>query len=130
MTAWLAAATQPRATRLHHLLLEVANLDRSLDFYQNVLGFTVRKREPFRDGRDLVVTDQGLGLVARDGGAGDRGGFEHLCFAARGVDGLAERARAAGQRIVRGPGPGPYGYTVYIEDPDGNHVELAELETP
>jgi nicotinamidase-related amidase/catechol 2,3-dioxygenase-like lactoylglutathione lyase family enzyme len=128
VTGWLAAASQPRATRLHHLLLEVADLDRSLDFYQNILGFTVRKREPFRDGRDLVVTDQGLGLVARDGG--ERGGLEHLCFGARGVDSLADRARAAGHTIVRGPGPGPYGHTVYIEDPDGNHVELAELEAP
>jgi ureidoacrylate peracid hydrolase len=129
VTGWLAAATGPRATRLHHLLLEVADLDRSLDFYQNILGFTVRKREPFRDGRDLVVTDQGLGLVARDGGAAKGGGLEHLCFGARGVDALAERARAAGHPIVRGPGPGPYGHTVYLEDPDGNHVELAELET-
>jgi nicotinamidase-related amidase/catechol 2,3-dioxygenase-like lactoylglutathione lyase family enzyme len=130
VTGWLAAATGPRATRLHHLLLEVADLDRSLDFYQNILGFTVRKREPFRDGRDLVVTDQGLGLVARDGGASNDGGLEHLCFGARGVDALAERAQAAGHPIVRGPGPGPYGHTVYLEDPDGNHVELAELETP
>jgi catechol 2,3-dioxygenase-like lactoylglutathione lyase family enzyme len=126
VTAWLAAGTKPRATRLHHLLLEVASLDRSLEFYQDVLGFTIRKREPFRDGRDLVVTDQGLGLVAREGG--DRGGLEHVCFGAHGVDELAGRARAAGYRIVREPGPGPYGHTVYLEDPDGNHVELAELE--
>ena len=125
---WLAASTRPRATRLHHLLLEVADLEKSLDFYQNVLGFSVRKREPFRDGRDLVVTDQGLGLV--EGGSGQRGGLEHLCFGARAVDTLAERARAAGHRIVRGPGPGPYGHTVYLEDPDGNQIELAEVEKP
>ena len=38
VSGWLAAATRPRATRLHHLLLEVADLEKSLDFYQNVLG--------------------------------------------------------------------------------------------
>jgi len=141
VTGWLDEATGPRATGLHHLLLEVADLDRSLDFYTGVLGFTVRKREPFRDGRDLVVTEQGLGLVAQaaDGSqaGGEQGGrrglehrgLEHLCFAARGVDALADRARAAGHTVVRGPGPGPYGHTVYIEDPDGNQVELAETET-
>lgn len=128
VSGWLAAATRPRATRLHHLLLEVGDLEKSLDFYQNVLGFSVRKREPFRDGRDLVVTEQGLGLV--EGGSGQRGSLEHLCFGARAVDALAERARAAGHRIVREPGPGPYGHTVYIEDPDGNQIELAEVETP
>lgn len=128
---WLESATAPRATRLHHLLLEVGDLDASLAFYTGVLGFGVRKREPFRDGRDLVVTDQGLGLVGgRSGGrSGERNGLEHLCFGARGVDALAEKATKAGYRIIRGPGPGPYGHTVYIEDPDGNQVELAELES-
>jgi ureidoacrylate peracid hydrolase len=126
---WLAAATAPRATRLHHLLLEVADLDRSLDFYTGVLGFAIRKREPFRDGRDLVVTEQGLGLVGGLSGSGERSGLEHLCFGARCVDALAEKAATAGYRIIRGPGPGPYGHTVYVEDPDGNQVELAELES-
>lgn len=128
VTGWLADATAPRATRLHHLLLEVADMDRSLAFYLDVLGFSVRKREPFRDGRELVSTRQGLGLVA--GLDGERRGLEHLCFGARGVDALAQRASAAGHRIIRGPGPGPYGHTVYIEDPDGNQVELAETEQP
>jgi ureidoacrylate peracid hydrolase len=131
---WLAEATQrataPHATRLHHLLLEVADLDRSLAFYAGILGFAVRKREPFRDGRELVVTEQGLGLVGGLGsGSGARNGLEHVCFGARGVDALAEKAATAGYRIIRGPGPGPYGHTVYIEDPDGNQVELAELES-
>lgn len=131
VTAWLQSATQPRATRLHHLLLEVTDLDRSLAFYLDVLGFSVRKREPFRDGRDLVVTEQGLGLVgAGPSGAAGPGALEHLCFTARGVDALTERATRAGHRVIRGPGPGPYGHTVYIEDPDGNQVELAEPETP
>ena len=129
---WLTAAAQPRALALHHILLEVADLEKSLDFYHKGIGFSVRHREPFRDGRDMVVTHQGLGLVAGGSGSrrgGPRGGLEHLCFAVRGVDALTERARAAGHRVVREPGPGPYGHTVYLEDPDGNTVELVELET-
>jgi len=136
VTGWLEQAAKPHVTRLHHLLLEVEDLDRSLAFYCEVLGFGIRKRESFRDGRDLVVTEQGLGLVGgivaglAGGASRERFGLEHLCFGARGVDALAERAAEAGRRIIRGPGPGPYGRTVYIEDPDGNQVELAELETP
>ena len=103
----------------------MGDLERSVGFYVEVLGFEVRKREPFRDGRELVLTEQGLGLT--NGATGSRVGLEHLCFGAGGVDDLAERARAVGHRIVRGPGPGPYGRTVYIEDPDGNEVELVEL---
>jgi nicotinamidase-related amidase/catechol 2,3-dioxygenase-like lactoylglutathione lyase family enzyme len=121
---WLEAAIQPRAKHLHHLLLEVADLGRSLEFYVDVLGFAVRKREQFRGGdRELVVTAQGLGLVA---GVERRSSVEHLCFEAVGVGLLAERASAKGFAVVRGPGPGPYGHTVYLKDPDGNEVELFE----
>ena len=124
--SWLEAATRPAAFRLHHLLLETSDLERSLAFYVDVLGFGIRKREPFRGGGELVVTDQGVGLV-EGRGEGERRGLDHLCLSARGIDALAESARAAGHRIIRGPGDGPYGQTVYLEDPDGNEVELFEL---
>lgn len=120
---WLASASRPRALKVHHLALETKDLERMTSFYVDVLGFSVRKRDTFRDGRDLVVTEQGLGLV----GGSERNGpgaLEHLCFSACDVEGLAKRVRDAGHRIVRGPGDGPYGYTVYVEDPDGNEVEL------
>jgi ureidoacrylate peracid hydrolase len=115
---------EPRALVVHHLLLETQDLDASVHFYVDVLGFVIRKRESFRDGRALVVTEQGLGLT--EGGSGAQGVLQHLCFAAHGVDALAERARAAGHTIVRGPGPGPYGHTVYIHDPDNHEIELFE----
>jgi ureidoacrylate peracid hydrolase len=122
---WLGRAGEPRAKKLHHLLLEVSDLGRSLEFYTDVLGFEVRRREQFRGDRELVVTEQGLGLTtAANGRRGSR--VEHVCFQASAIDELAQRARAKGHRVVRGPGPGPYGHTVYIEDPDGNEVELVE----
>jgi ureidoacrylate peracid hydrolase len=121
--AWLARGTRPQVMKLHHLLLETGDLKPMLSFYVDVLGFDIRKQEKFRDGRELVVTEQGLGLV--QGRSGDGTGIlEHLCFSAGDVDGLADRARAAGHRIIRGPGDGPYGHTVYIEDPDGNEIEF------
>lgn len=122
---WLADATKPAAISVHHLLLETKDLEASERFYVDVLGFAVRKREDFRDGRRLVVTAQGLGLT--EGGSPAKGTLEHLCFSARGVDGIAARVSAAGHRVVRGPGPGPYGHTVYIEDPDGNEIELFDV---
>ena len=120
---WLDTASRPRALAVHHLAIETSNLEASTAFYVDVLGFRIRKRDRFRDGRDLVVTEQGLGLVGgrtKDGA----GHLEHLCFSATDIDGLAQRVDAAGHRIVRGPGDGPYGYTVYVEDPDGNEIEL------
>ena len=116
------SATETQVARVHHLLLEVTDLDAALKFYVDTLGFAVRKQEVFRDGNQLVVLEQGLGL--KEGGNASTGRIEHLCFSALGIDRIAKRAAAAGYEIVRGPGPGPYGHTVYIKDPDGLDVEL------
>ncbi|HVB70489.1 MAG TPA: isochorismatase family protein [Acidimicrobiales bacterium] len=122
---WLQVASRPRTTRVHHLALETNDLEAMTAFYVDVLGFTIRKRDTFRDGRDMIVTEQGLGLVSGRTSEGS-GSLEHLCFGAFDVEGLTALAQAAGARIIRGPGEGPYGYTVYVEDPDGNEIELFE----
>ena len=121
---WLSDQQGPRAQQLHHLLLECQDLDASARFYSDVLGIRIRKHDTHRDGRPLVLTHNGLGLTS--GGNAHGGTIEHLCFRAQGVNGLAEQIEAAGGTIVRGPGPGPYGHTVYVLDPDGNEVELFE----
>jgi ureidoacrylate peracid hydrolase len=119
---WLAGAARPRVRALAHLLLQASDLGRAESFYVGLLGLTVRKRTTLRDGRSLVVTNEGLGLT--DGGSGDRGPVDHFAFEARSVTELARRARDAGATIVRGPEPSPYGLSVYLLDPDGNQVEL------
>lgn len=125
--SWLDDAAKPRAHHLHHLQVDCSDLAASEAFYFGILGFTERKREAFRDGRAFVGTHQGLGLVQAAGElSATTSPLGHMCFPATGVDELAERALAAGHTIVRGPGPGPYGHTVYIQDPDGNEVELFE----
>ncbi|HEV8564106.1 MAG TPA: VOC family protein [Actinomycetota bacterium] len=107
---------------IHHLLLQTEDLARSEDFYLELLGFRVRKREAFHDGRPLTVTEQGLGLT--NGAPGVPGAVEHIAFRVSDVREIADRARARGVEILKEPGPGPYGLTVYLADPDGNRIEL------
>ena len=83
----------------------------------------MRKREVFRDGRPLILTHQGMGIT--DGRApGDGANVDHIAFRVRGLDALVEHTTSAGVRILRGPEDNPYGRSVYLEDPDGNEVEL------
>ena len=109
---------------LHHLLLQVSDIARAAAFYLDGLGFTVRKREAFGDGRPLIVTDQGLGLT--EGGPEPPGPVEHIAFRVKGVEEFADMVEASGGEIVKGPGPGPYGLSLYFLDPDGNKIEFHE----
>ena len=111
-----------RVAGIGHLLLQTRDLERAEAFYLGFLGFTVKKRETFRDGRPLTVTNEGLGLT--DGAAGTPGALEHVAFEATGIRDIAERAAREGVPVLEGPGPGPYALTVYLQDPDGNRVEL------
>jgi ureidoacrylate peracid hydrolase len=116
-------SAEPSVERLGHLLLQVRDLGAAERFYVDVLGFRVRKRERFRDGRPIVVTEQGLGLT--DGRPmGEGANVDHMAFHVQALDALLERAREAGVRVVRGPSTNPYGYAAYLADPDGNEVEL------
>lgn len=109
-----------------HLLLQVSDLKKAEDFYVGVLGFTVRKREPFAGGRELIVTNQGLGLTT--GGPGDGAQVEHIAFQVEGVREIADRAKDADAKLISDVGPGAYGLTIYVADPDGNKIELFEPE--
>ncbi len=113
---------------LHHILLEVRDLKASERFYLGVLGFSLRRREPFRDGRPFLNTEEGLGLVQA---AGEQTGLiGHVAFRVRDLPGLVRAVERAGHPVLRPLGPGPYGPTAYVADPDGNEVELIGEDAP
>lgn len=118
----LNSAKPPLLFGLGHLLLQVRDLGAAEAFYLDFLGLTVRKREPFRDGRPLIVTDQGLGLT--DGRPDGESVVEHIAFRARGIQAIADRAVQRGVPIVQGPEPSGYGVSLYMLDPDGNKIEV------
>jgi len=112
---------------------------RSMAFYCDVLGCTLEKR---RDDLGLVHLRAGsslIDLVTHDGKLGRQGGalagregrnVDHLCLRIEPFDEAAIRARMARHGVpVQGEvqnnfgaeGSGP---SIYLEDPDGNGVEL------
>ena len=123
---WVERQLQPRPVCVHHLLLMVSDLERSMDFYLNILGFTRRAdAKPLPDGRPFIATMEGLGLTA--GGPGDMKQLDHLAFEVRNVEALYEKLKKTGAQFPRGElGPGPYGKAIYVLDPDGNELELFE----
>lgn len=124
------------ARGLLELVLEVADLDRAVGFYREILGM----REVVRWGseRPAVWLELGphqvLGLwPAASGGPGvgihgGRGG-SHVHFAYFVAPGTLSawkgRLQAAGQP-VEGPVDFRQGSSIFVDDPEGNVVELAD----
>ena len=123
---------------LDHLVLRVANLDRSLAFYCGVLGCTVERRQEgiglvqLRAGRsliDLVPLDGKLGAAGGAGPGAEGRNVDHFCLRVDPFDGpaiaayLRDNGLSPGEVAPRfgADGKGP---SIYLTDPDGNTVEL------
>lgn len=117
--------------------LSVNDLEKSLEWYQDVAGFTVREKHE-RDGKlmavSLVAGDVSV-LIGRDDGAmgADRvkgAGFSIYITTTQDVDALAQRARDAGTLDAE-PADMPWGARTYsLKDPDGFKIVIASERTP
>jgi catechol 2,3-dioxygenase-like lactoylglutathione lyase family enzyme len=119
--------------RFDHLVLTVADIERTCEFYTRVLGMEVVRfgegRTALRFGQqkiNLHPADNIPGLVAAKptAGSGD------LCFITETpIAEVVAHLKACGVPIIAGPGPraGAIGtiQSVYIRDPDQNLVEIS-----
>lgn len=130
-----AAELSPRG--MLEFVLEVADLERSVTFYRDKLG--MKEVERWHDPRPGVWvamgTNQVLGLwPAKSGGPGvglyDSRGGAHVHFAlyvAPGtLDAWMTKLRTAGVEIKGPVDFAPGNRSIYVDDPDGNVVELAQ----
>jgi catechol 2,3-dioxygenase-like lactoylglutathione lyase family enzyme len=127
-----------RVLGLDHIVLRVRDLDVSLRFYCDALGCEVERRVDeigliqLRAGRSLVDVVPVDGALGRAGGAppGDGGrNVDHFCLRIEPWDEEALRKRLADHGIEAGEVARRYGAegsgpSMYLEDPDGNVVEL------
>ena len=134
-------ATRPpySVQRIDHVVLRVRDIERSIEFYRELLGSEIVKR---RDDLGLVHLRAGVSmidLVAIDGPLGRPGGaapgehgrnMDHLCVRIEPFDepaihallrahGLAHSEQALINFGAEGTGP-----SIYFGDPDGNQIEL------
>src|SRR5262249_53624137 len=121
-----------KIARLDHLVLTVASIPRTCDFYTKVLGMEV---VTFGEGRTaLRYGQQKINLHAADaipGLVADRptAGSGDLCFITETpIAEVVSHLNTCGVPIIAGPGPraGAIGtiQSVYIRDPDQNLVEI------
>jgi lactoylglutathione lyase len=128
---------QPESLRLRSIMpsFTVNDLQRSLAFYRDGLGFFVSER--WEEGDQLlgVMLKAGachLGLSQDDFSKGrDRAkgvGFRIWCDTFQDVDAIAERLKTVGGTIIEEPGErwDSYGFTA--QDPDGFKITIGKAK--
>lgn len=123
---------------IDHLVLRVKDLGVMLEFYCQVLGCTVERRQDelglvqLRAGRSLVDLVPVAGKLGRAGGAapGMEGkNLDHFCVRIEPFDEQAIRAYLSAFGVSVGEVATRYGAegegpSIYLSDPEGNTVEL------
>jgi lactoylglutathione lyase len=131
--------------KLLHTMLRVANLERSLAFYCELLGMRVLRLEQYPRGRfTLAFMGYGQGAAQAlleltynwDQDAYEQGtAFGHVALAVTDLGASCAALAAAGVKVLRPPGPmreqsadrGLPEQIAFIEDPDGYPIELIEV---
>jgi catechol 2,3-dioxygenase len=122
----------PAGTRIGHVHLKVADLDRALAFYRDVLGFSLMQR--YGDQAAFIAAGGyhhhiGLNTWESRGGrppAPGTTGLYHTAILYPDRAGLADALRRLVEAGIRLDGASDHGVSeaLYLSDPDGNGVEL------
>lgn len=124
------------ARRIDHVVLRVADIDRSVSFYRELLGAEPELEEEFRAGRrsfmSLRIGEALIDLIpSEDPGAVGPKGLAHICIEVEGGDPETVRRSLEDRGVLvessvnlerlgaKGAGP-----SLYLTDPDGYRIEL------
>jgi catechol 2,3-dioxygenase-like lactoylglutathione lyase family enzyme len=127
-----------RIGKLDHVVLRVADIEKSIRFYRDILGCPEARTRPdtglyqYRAGASMID------LVPLDSPGGRRSGYgppsagrnmEHFALAIEEFDEAAIRGYLAANGVEitkagRRFGADGTGPSIYVKDPDGNEVEL------
>ena len=124
--------------RILHTMIRVGDLERSIDFYTNVLGMRVLRKSDYPDGRFTNVfvgyEDETRAAVLElthnwDTKSYELGtGYGHVAVEVEDAYKACDDIRARGGKVTREAGPMKHGTTViaFVEDPDGYKIELIQ----
>jgi len=125
---------------LDHIVLDVANVEQSLHFYQSALGLGAERVEAWRRGEvgfpSLRINEATIIDLVSDSGApastnaSSRTNLAHFCLVtdSASLDQAIQTLAAAGVAVETGPvtrsGARGNALSIYFRDPDQNLIEL------
>lgn len=122
--------------RILHTMIRVGNLEKSIQFYTEVLGMKLLRQKEYPDGEftlafvgygdesDNTVIEMTYNWGTEKYDIGE--GFGHIALEVDDVYQATDEIRNRGGKIIRDAGPMNAGATIiaFIEDPDGYQIEL------
>jgi lactoylglutathione lyase len=127
--------------RMLHTMLRVGDLDRSIQFYTELLGMKLLRRNDYPEGKFTLAfvgyEAESTGTVIElthnwDTPSYEIGtGFGHLALEVDDAYAACERIKAQGGKVTREAGPMKHGTTViaFVEDPDGYKIEFIQRKS-
>jgi len=122
--------------RLLHTMIRTGNLDRSIEFYTQVLGMSLLRRKDYPNGKftlafigygderanTVIELTYNWGVERYEIGTG----FGHIAIEVEDVYQACADIKARGGTVVREAGPMNAGTTIiaFVADPDGYQIEL------
>jgi len=122
--------------RILHTMLRVGDLQRSIDFYTQVLGMRLLRKNDYPDGKftlaflgygdeseeAVIELTYNWGVESYDLG----NGYGHIALEVDDVYEATTAIHERGGKILRDAGPMNAGTTIiaFVEDPDGYPIEL------
>jgi lactoylglutathione lyase len=133
------AAVDPGKARFLHTMIRVKDLDKSLNFYTELLGMKLLRKRDYPTGKFTLAfvgygeeTDSTVVELTHNWEQAEPyqlgSAFGHLAIGVPDVYKTCEKLAASGVKIPRPAGPMAHGGSViaFIEDPDGYRIELVE----
>jgi catechol 2,3-dioxygenase-like lactoylglutathione lyase family enzyme len=111
-----------------------SDVDRSLEFYRDSLGFEVDMHNPGkfaalkRDDLTLYLSAPGAGSGGTAGGTPEPGGWNRFMFVTDDIDRLIETLSDSGAKFKGEISEAGAGRARLVEDPSGNLVELFQFK--
>lgn len=124
--------------RLLHTMIRVGDLQRSIDFYTQVLGMRLLRQSDYPSGRFtnafVGYDDESRAAVLElthnwDTKSYDMGSaYGHVAVEVEDAYKACAEVKKRGGKVTREPGPMKHGTTViaFVEDPDGYKIEFVQ----
>ncbi len=128
------ASTPTLVEGLWGVRYQVREINRSVAFYTEVLGFTLEMQNPPAFAAvsigDFMLILSGPGTSGArpmpDGRSQEPGGWNRIMLRVKNLADHVEALKKSGLHFRNGIEVGPGGKQIQLEDPDGNPIELLE----